>query len=67
MAKILAQGKGKLHGIDSSQAMIDASVKALKDIGVENSTFEGRCFPLKYDMQPLILLPCTSIFGRAGR
>ena len=43
MAKVLAQGKGKLHGIDSSRAMIDASVKAIQDSGVDNSTFEGRC------------------------
>ncbi|ROV91494.1 hypothetical protein VMCG_09459 [Cytospora schulzeri] len=33
IAQVLAQGKGKLHGIDSSKAMIDASVKAIQDIG----------------------------------
>lgn len=45
MAKVLAQGTGRLHGIDSSKAMIDASTKAIHELGVDNSTFEGMCTP----------------------
>lgn len=51
LAQVLAQGKGKLHGIDSSRTMIDASVKAIQDIGVDNSTFFGRCAPPEIHLQ----------------
>jgi ubiquinone/menaquinone biosynthesis C-methylase UbiE len=38
-AKVLSQGKGSIHGIDSSASMIDASKKLCKDF--PNATFEG--------------------------
>jgi hypothetical protein len=42
MAKILANGTGRVHGIDSSPAMIEAAKVAAKAAGVEQkATFEG--------------------------
>ena len=40
-ADVLAQGAGRLHGIDSSVAMIEAAEKATNDAGIANATFEG--------------------------
>jgi ubiquinone/menaquinone biosynthesis C-methylase UbiE len=40
-AKILAQGSGSMHGIDSSPSMIEAARELCKD--AKNSTFESRC------------------------
>lgn len=42
MAKIFANGTGRVHGIDSSPAMIEAAKVAAKAAGVEQkATFEG--------------------------
>lgn len=38
-AKVLAQGSGHVHGIDSSPAMIEAAKELCKDS--PNATFEG--------------------------
>lgn len=38
-AKVLAQGNGSVHGIDSSPAMIDAAKKLCQD--TPQATFEG--------------------------
>ena len=38
-AKVLAQGNGSVHGIDSSPAMIDAARKLCQDS--PQATFEG--------------------------
>ncbi|KAK2600391.1 hypothetical protein N8I77_009928 [Diaporthe amygdali] len=40
IGKTLAKGEGKLHGIDSSKAMIDAATKKLQEAGVGNFTLE---------------------------
>ncbi len=39
---ILAQGNGRIHGIDASPAMIEAATKAAKDAGASKCTFEGK-------------------------
>ncbi|OHW94166.1 methyltransferase type 11 [Colletotrichum incanum] len=39
--KILAQGKGSLHGIDASPAMISAAKKAVEGAGLSNCEFEA--------------------------
>ncbi|OAR01676.1 hypothetical protein LLEC1_06415, partial [Akanthomyces lecanii] len=39
-AKVLSQGKGSIHGIDSSAAMIDAAKDRCKEH--PNATFEGK-------------------------
>ena len=39
LAKILAQGKGSVHGIDGSDAMIAAANELCKE--APNCTFEG--------------------------
>lgn len=38
-AKVLAQGSGSVHGIDSSDAMIQSAKELCKD--EKNATFEG--------------------------
>lgn len=38
-SKVLAQGSGSLHGIDSSAAMIEAAQELCRD--TKNITFEG--------------------------
>ncbi|KAJ9151795.1 S-adenosyl-L-methionine-dependent methyltransferase [Pleurostoma richardsiae] len=40
IAKVLGQGKGRLHGQDSSPSMIEAAKEAHKKIGVDFCTFE---------------------------
>lgn len=46
IAKTLSQGKGSLHGIDSSPAMIQAADQAAAKDGLKNCTFEGKAaFP----------------------
>jgi tRNA/tmRNA/rRNA uracil-C5-methylase (TrmA/RlmC/RlmD family) len=39
---VLGQGKGRLHGQDSSPSMIEAAKEAHKKIGVDFCTFEGQ-------------------------
>lgn len=41
ICQVLAQGKGSLHGIDSSPAMIKAAQKAHEDAGIKCASFEG--------------------------
>ena len=40
IAQVLSKGKGSLHGVDSSHAMIAAADKAAKDAGLPNCVFE---------------------------
>ena len=43
IAKRLATGKGRIHGVDSSERMIASSRKAVEAEGVgERCSFEGR-------------------------
>ncbi|RYP13825.1 hypothetical protein DL765_006697 [Monosporascus sp. GIB2] len=42
---ILAQGNGRIHGIDSSPAMIEAASKAAESAGASKCTFEGKYPP----------------------
>lgn len=39
--KTLAQGKGSLHGIDSSPSMITAAKKLVEDADLSNCQFQG--------------------------
>ena len=42
MGRILAQGGGSLHGVDSSAAMIEASRNSASKAGLDGKcTFEG--------------------------
>lgn len=46
MARIVAQGSGRVHGIDSSPAMIAAATAAAESAGLANKcTFEGKTAP----------------------
>ncbi|RYP34177.1 hypothetical protein DL767_004404 [Monosporascus sp. MG133] len=40
--EILAQGNGRIHGTDSSPAMIEAASKAAESAGASKCTFEGK-------------------------
>ncbi|TLS24794.1 hypothetical protein PpBr36_08474 [Pyricularia pennisetigena] len=40
IAQIVAQGRGRLHGIDSSASMIGTAMEAASDAGLKNCTFE---------------------------
>lgn len=54
IGKVLSQGKGSLHGIDSSPAMIQAADQIVGKDGLKNCTFEGRhpvSPPLAADVQ----------------
>ncbi|KAJ4296946.1 hypothetical protein N0V88_003862 [Collariella sp. IMI 366227] len=43
MAQIVAQGAGRVHGIDSSRAMIEAAQASIKSAGLaDKCTFEGK-------------------------
>lgn len=42
IGKVLSQGKGSLHGIDSSPAMIQAADQIVGKDGLKNCTFEGK-------------------------
>lgn len=44
--RVLAEGSGSLHGVDSSPAMIDAARKAVGDAGLQKCTFDGKFSPL---------------------
>lgn len=42
IGKVLSQGKGSLHGIDSSPSMIQAADQIVAKDGLKNCTFEGK-------------------------
>ena len=45
ICQVLSQGMGRLHGIDSSPAMIKAAQKAHEEAGIKCATFEGKFKP----------------------